>query len=309
MRLALLVSAMVHALVVVAARAPDVPAAVAAPANDAVAPIETEIDRWAGTTALPGKPGSEEVDVDVERAPAPPAPQLPAPQPAPPTPPPATAKTAEAPAPRPTSRPAPAPSTSATSPLAASAPARRPPPARPRASAEPAGSARASASAEPGSNGDGGDFGAEEKAGIRDLGRAFTRAIPPASDSDPAWAKLPAGDAGTLTVEILVDGEGKIASFEPRDRDPPRHLVGMVKRTLAWMGSGTFALRGQVGAGSELLKLRARVSDVEVPEDKKTGGAFNLRHRFAAGRGSASFTQVGGRHVEIEVEVVRAARR
>jgi hypothetical protein len=254
-------------------------------------------DVWAGDSPLPGE--SRVVDVEVEdRAPGSSL-QAPAPAAAP-DPAPAPTRARSEPEVDPAPVPAPAPT-----PVAA----RRPRPAassRPRASAD-AAEAR---SPKPGASGGapggaGGEFGAEGPGGVRDLGRAFTRAIPPASDSDATWAKLPAGDAGSIEISIDVDEAGRIAGWRPNEKDPPRHLVQMVKRTMALLEAGTFAVRsGAVGAGSQVLVLRARLSDVEVPEEHN-GGAFNLKWTFEAGRGTASFTQIGGRHVEVTVKVLR----
>jgi hypothetical protein len=136
---------------------------------------------------------------------------------------------------------------------------------------------------------------------VRDLGRALTRAIPPGSDSDPIWATLPAGDAGELEIAIDVDDAGHVTGWRPLQKDAPKHLVSLVKRTLILLKQGTFALAsGTVTAGAQVVRLRARVSDVEVPPDHP-GGSFGLEHRYAAGKGTAAFTQVSGRHVEVSV--------
>ena len=153
--------------------------------------------------------------------------------------------------------------------------------------------------------GSGGSFGAEGEASVRDLGRAFTRAIPPASDSDPAWAALPTGDAGALEVAIDVDATGHITGWRPLDEHPSKHLSSLVKRTVLLLKQGTFALRGgDVGAGAQVLRLGATVSDVEVPADHP-GGSFGLKYAYAGGKGTAAFTQMSGRHVEITVKLLR----
>jgi hypothetical protein len=140
----------------------------------------------------------------------------------------------------------------------------------------------------------------------RDLGRAFTRAIPPASAEDPAWKGLPAGPAGTIEITIQINESGKVTGRKVPDA-APKHLVKLVDRTLALLESGTFALKdGVVAAGTQRLALTARVSDVEVPEGQ-AGGAFGLKYTYDRGKGSAAFTQVSGRHVEIDVKLLPAA--
>jgi len=244
-------------------------------------------DIWAGDSPLPG--AGHVVDVEVEgaghAAPAPPADR----------------PTVEA-EPPPTAAP-----TAAADPVKAADPVpRKKKSARPTPTTEP-GERDAPAvdgkAGEAAGHGPGGAFGAEGPGAIRDLGRAFTRAIPPGSDSDPAWKKLPLGDAGSLEITIDVDPEGKITGWRPNEKDPPAHLVGMVKRTIGGLASGTFAVRpGAVSAGSEVVVVRARVSDVAVPE-AHAAEPYDLTWKYESGRGTASFTQVGGRHVEVTVTV------
>ena len=85
---------------------------------------------------------------------------------------------------------------------------------------------------------------------MRDLRRAFTRAVPAACQSDAAWAALPQGDAGSVEVAITVDDGGHPTSAEPRGVDPPKILVGLLRRTFPLLQAGTFAIQGgTVGAG------------------------------------------------------------
>jgi hypothetical protein len=187
------------------------------------------VDRWAGNTAEPGSgqvyevgvdpPGGEKPSAPAPATPPPPAPvapatpkdavpTLPAPKPPPPTKP---------------RKPKPAPSASAVS----SADATEPPP-----SGSP-GKRPGDAAAQGGGNPGGGSFGAEGPGSVRDLGKAFTRAIPPACQADPAWSKLAPGDAGVLEVTISIDDTGHITGFKPAEGDAPKQLVALVKRTLA----------------------------------------------------------------------------
>jgi hypothetical protein len=120
----------------------------------------------------------------------------------------------------------------------------------------------------------------------RDLGRAFTRAIPPASAEDAVWRGLAPGLAGTMEVTITISEAGKVTGRKVPEV-APRHLVSLVDRTLAALQSGTFALKdGIVAAGAQRLVLTATVSDVEVPEGQ-AGGAFGLKFTYDRGKGRA----------------------
>lgn len=270
-------------------------------------------DAWTGTTAeLPSAGGAAGplVDVTVDARPAaadPPAPRAePAPAPLPATP-------AAAPPPR---DPPPHPAAEAPSP-----PRRRDPPrpAPPRAAspdpapelpAAPRSSPRraraVAAGGAPGASPGGaatGSFGAEGPASVRDLGRALTRAIPPACDADPVWATLPPGDAGTLEAAVHVDADGHITSAEPRGAVQPKALLNVLRRTIPMLQAGTFAVReGGTGEGTEILELGARVSEAESADD---GSPNQLAFEYGRGRGKARFTQSSGRRVEISVRVIR----
>lgn len=178
----------------------------------------------------------------------------------------------------------------------------KPTPAAPAAAAPsdamPDGSAKAPS---------GGSFGAEGTASVRDLGRAFTRAMPPACDSDKVWGTLATGSAGSIEVVVTISEEGKISGFEPITKNPPAHLMSTVKRTLALLQGGVFAIAGgSVTAGRQVLRLSVELSDTAVTEDEaKSATAFGLESHWEGRKGVASFTQSGGRHVEITVEFVR----
>ncbi len=172
------------------------------------------------------------------------------------------------------------------------------PPAASPSDATPDGSANAPT---------GGSFGSVGTASVRDLGRAFTRAMPPACDSDKAWGTLAVGNAGSIEVAVTISEEGKISGFEPITKNPPAHLVNTVKRTLALLQGGVFAIAGgSVSSGRQVLRLSVELSDTAVTEDEaKSATAFGLESRWEGKKGVASFTQSSGRHVEITVEFVR----
>ncbi|WP_437534274.1 hypothetical protein WME79_09125 [Sorangium sp. So ce726] len=307
---ALLVSALVHLGAWSSARlSPEVPAC--DPAEPAA---EREpIDLWTGlTAALPGSGGATrpsdargERDEAGERGELTSMPTARAP---------ADASRPTAPAERQAEaggEPAP-PVTAAPRGHAAPRPNATPRPAErlrePAANSEagaPARSAAARTSAGAGEDGEG-DFGAVGVSAVRNLGRAFTRAIPPACQADPIWATLPPGSAGKARFVIDIDDAGHIATWrpEPGGEEPARHLSNLAKRTIALLGAGTFAVaRGAVTAGKQTLEVSAVVRVGEGAGE--TGAPADLAWRFEGGRGKASFVQPGGRLVEVVVQVVR----
>jgi outer membrane biosynthesis protein TonB len=261
------------------------------PAAAAPVPVSAdETDHWTGTTAeLPGGAqagGIYDVALDPPAAP-------PAADPAPP----------EAPTP-PHAPPA---EHTATTPAPAADPKASPPRPRPKPAPRGERTAKREASSSSASEGDRagaggpGTFGAEGPSSVRDLRRAFVRAIPVACKEDPIWAKVPLGDSGKLEVEIHVDESGHITRAEPRGENRPQALVQLLRRTLPLIDSGTFAVRkGQVSEGTEILTIRATVSQVEGAKDEL---GHDARYEFA------EFTQPTGRHVEVTVKVLRVDPR
>lgn len=172
---------------------------------------------------------------------------------------------------------------------------REPSRAAPGAAGEAAASSSAGASAAP--------VGQAGPVTVRDLGLAFTRALAPAGQPDKGWAALPVGAAGSLELALDIDAEGKIRGFNPLSKDPPEHLLRLVRQSLALLRSGFFAIRGpDPSAGRQVIRLSAVLSD--VPKDVD-GGPVALSHEYAGGRGKASFTQASGRRVNVTVELVR----
>lgn len=287
----LFASLLVHAVPLALVKLP------VASARSAASPPRAEpIDRWSGTTAEIGgariydvsvdAPGAGPVEVRARGAPdqAEGAPALAPPAQAKPSPPPEKRRRA----------PEIAPDTTRS---AEDASPRRPSGEATRRSAS------GGAAEESGGGQRAGTFGAEGAGSVRDLGRAFTRAIPPACQADAAWSKLSVGDGGAIEVAIAVDETGHITGFKPLSEDAPGHLVALVKRTLALLDAGTFAVRsGAVSAGTEVLRIRASLHDIDESE---LGGAAGLSFAYERSKGKAGFTQPGGRHVEVSVEVVR----
>ena len=277
------------------------------------------VDVWSGVTAAIGGEHLVDVNVDALGQAAPNGPAVPPSPPAAPPPPVAAAihaapvekPAAEKPSlpddpagieppPKPRAkkpRPAAIDPKASTSAVDPASPDEKPaPPASPRTAKRKAGGGGAD-----GANGDGakaGPFGAEGPSAVRSLGRAFTRGIPAACQADPGWGKLPVGDAGSIEVAITLDESGHITGYKALASDPPKQLAALVKRTIALLDAGTFALKGDVGAGVEVLRIQASVSDLEAEE---AGGVAAL----SFGEGKAAFTQESGRHVEVTLRVVK----
>ena len=179
-------------------------------------------------------------------------------------------------------------------PAAAPAADDRPRPPRPaKAQAGSSGAAPASSAA---TSAPTGTFGSEGATGVRDLARAFTRAISPANQADSTWSELPTGPAGTVELTLSLDADGHLESVRPAP-STPAHLAKLVTRTLALLRGGTYAARG--ASATVTLRLSVDVRDVAVAPVE--GGTIELAWGFDAGVGHASFVRSGGRRVDITV--------
>jgi hypothetical protein len=143
-------------------------------------------------------------------------------------------------------------------------------------------------------------------AGERNLAKAFTRAIPAAVSKDSIWSELPLGPAGKARIEFTIDEEGKIASAEP-EAEPEQQLQRLLRRTLALLKSGRFALTSGEQAGTETLELEATISERAASDDEFANPRDPIHLGFepptADKAGRAFFTLASGRHVEIEVRL------
>ncbi|HVY47081.1 MAG TPA: hypothetical protein VHB21_14435 [Minicystis sp.] len=146
-----------------------------------------------------------------------------------------------------------------------------------------------------------GAFGSEGAAGVRSLGRAFTRAIPPACQGDAAWGEVAPGTSLRAEVTLFVDAAGHVERSQFAERDVPKPIASLLKRTLPLIESNTLSVRaGAIVKGRERLRLVAHVSDATGRPSDELAFPF-----FANGRGRASFTQPSGRHVDVDVTVVK----
>jgi hypothetical protein len=140
--------------------------------------------------------------------------------------------------------------------------------------------------------------GAEGEAkGVRDLARAFTRAIPAANTRDPAWNRLPLGDAGTVRVTITIQADGMLEATP--HGEPPDHLERLVQRTLLALQGGRFAV-SRPERGSETLVIDVTLSTRPI-EDGPLMLGFEPPRRGR--RGKAYFQLPTGRFVEAFVTV------
>jgi hypothetical protein len=175
------------------------------------------------------------------------------------------------------------------------------------------GDARAAASASggeanPGSIGSSsaGTFGAEgAAAGVRDLVRSFVRAIPLVASSDPVWATLPLGAAGSADLTLGMNGEGKPFAAQPLDA-APAHLRRLVHKTLSVMAGGRFAPPpSDSPAAEQKLRIAVALTQQAPPAEREasSGGAFALRFEPADAHhvSRAFFTLASGRQVEVSV--------
>jgi hypothetical protein len=197
----------------------------------------------------------------------------------------------------------------------------RPPPAKsaepvmapPAASSSSSDERRAAAGDGPGLGGDKGggerrSYGSEgSRRGVRNLARAFTRAIPPATGADDAWKTLPLGPVGRVDLTVDVDENGRVVAVEV-DEKAPRVLDRLVTRTMALLRAGTYALTGVDGAGREKLRIDVVLSQREPLKAPEEGGDVALRFGHEPPEpghpGRAYFTLVSGRHVEATIAIV-----
>jgi hypothetical protein len=206
------------------------------------------------------------------------------------------------------STPEPTPDGDATRAAPPQAPRARPKGAHARAETRGAASANA-APGSPGSQGSvsSGAFGAEgAAAGVRDLVRSFVRAIPIVASSDPIWATLPLGAAGSADVTLGLNGEGKPFAAEPLETATPAHLRRLVHKTLSVMSGGRFAVPpSDVPAAEQKLRIAIALTQQEPPADRDvaSGGSFGLRFEPADAHhvSRAFFTLASGRRVEVSV--------
>lgn len=284
---------------------PAPPQAPATPPADPAEPAPPPPAKTSPKTTPPTPPPSPKPDEPARPAPKPESPSKPEPKAAPPKP--AEDDDPYADVSLPKEKPAkPAKEPVAAKPAKAPAVAANPKPA-PASGAdatEPPASDPAKTSGLGGTGTSGGSFGAVGRAGVRDLGAAFTQAIPAASGADATWSEIALGDGGTIRIALDIDENGRLKTFTVLEKDPPKQLRNLAKRTFDVLQFGTFALRsGAVTAGRQTVEVSASVRMSDKPAT--SGGLIELSHAFQDGVGRAHFVQSTGREVRLRVRVIR----
>ena len=284
---------------------PAPPQAPAPPPADPAEPAPPPPAKTSPKTTPPTPPPSPKPDEPARPAPKPESPSKPEPKAAPPKP--AEDDDPYADVSLPKEKPAkpakePVAAKPAKSPAVAANP--KPAPASGADATEPPASDPAKTSGLGGTGTSGGSFGAVGRAGVRDLGAAFTQAIPAASGADATWSEIALGDGGTIRIALDIDENGRLKTFTVLEKDPPKQLRNLAKRTFDVLQFGTFALRsGAVTAGRQTVEVSASVRMSDKPAT--SGGLIELSHAFQDGVGRAHFVQSTGREVRLRVRVIR----
>jgi hypothetical protein len=173
--------------------------------------------------------------------------------------------------------------------------------------APPGAPTPAASSKDPGQ--ESGGFGADgAAAGLRDLVRSFVRAIPAAASSDPEWASMPVGPAGSTELTLILDADAKPRTGEPLDPRLPPPLRRMILKTLLVLSGGRFAISGDAPS-MQKLRIAASVTQLAPPAgaQAQAGGAFGLGFEPPDDRrvSRAFFTLASGRHIEVTVRPSR----
>ena len=177
------------------------------------------------------------------------------------------------------------------------------------ASAAPGASSEPAPAASGGSGTTGGQSGSTPSAPAN-LAKAFTKAITAATNRNPLWDGLSLGEVGAVEVVITVDDEGHITASSLEDeKHAPESLQRLVKRTLALLQAGRFALsKSDAHAGSETLRIQVTLSSGEAEEDyDNPGHTVSLGFDPPTGTkpGRAYFVHASGRHFDARVTIVK----
>lgn len=164
-----------------------------------------------------------------------------------------------------------------------------------------------SASGSPSAN-----YGAAGVSGpVRNLAKAFTRAIPVATSADRAWANLPLGYAGRVRVTITVDEQQQIQTVVLPDRDVSGHMKRLIDKTILLIRTGRFALsRADAAGGSESLRVDLTIAAEPPPERARTLQDFGLGFEPPApGRPGTAYFRAWDRYIEAKVTIEASRAR
>jgi hypothetical protein len=175
--------------------------------------------------------------------------------------------------------------------------ATKPPPADPNQAllAKVMGFKPSSNSAEPSSSGEhpsvssAAPGGNRSEATVRNLPKAFTRALANAAAGDAArYSRMSSGKLEEARITVEVGEKGEVAGHT-LNREASTRMKELVRRTIASLGAGQFALREtQVSAGTLRLEVEVwlsgdsegneRVTEIgyEAPRPERDGKAYFL---------------------------------
>lgn len=131
--------------------------------------------------------------------------------------------------------------------------------------------------------------GSHQQATVRNLPKAFTRALANAAAGDAArYSRLPSGKLEEARATIEVGSGGEVTGHS-LNREASSRMKDLVRRTIASLGAGQFALREtQVSAGTLHLQVEVwlsgdsdgneRVTEIgfEAPRPQRDGKAYFL---------------------------------
>lgn len=162
----------------------------------------------------------------------------------------------------------------------------------------------APANAEPGAAPNAVAGGSRSEVTVRNLPKAFTRALANAAAGDAdRYSKLPAGKLEEFVVTIEVDERGDVATHS-LNREASARMKDLVRRTLASLGAGQFALREtQVSAGTLQLEIEIRLSGSVEGSPRVTG--IGYEPPWPGHEGKAYFVVDSGRRFEAKVKQLR----
>jgi hypothetical protein len=152
----------------------------------------------------------------------------------------------------------------------------------------------AAAAISPGSSG--------ETAGVRNLSKAFTRALAnAAAGTARVWARLPTGKADEAEITVVVNETGAVMDHG-LNRDASERMKDLVRRTVESLGAGQFALKQlHVSAGTMKLRVTVWLSGGESEDAQGRVSEIGYQAPLPGREGKAYFTLGEGWHFEAKV--------
>ncbi|MEZ4444811.1 MAG: hypothetical protein R3B72_37395 [Polyangiaceae bacterium] len=146
--------------------------------------------------------------------------------------------------------------------------------------------------------------------GVQHLAPALARAIPAAVSGDKAWFRMPLGEAGELTLTLVVDAKGKLTGLEPAKKaELSKPMRRLARRVSAVLHAGRFAVAEQPGhAGRETYRITIRLTEGKPIEQDNAEPHHALEFGYdppiPGTPGRAYFTYASGKHFEAAVTLV-----